>query len=332
MITFTAASQVILYDSIFFETGKPRISSASAKILLKITEKAKTMKYYEITLSAYLEKQANQKPQQSLALKRFQEICNFLIKQSMGTHIRDIEMVTVNSKEKNTVQFYRVKNRIDVTIREQFPDPAKEESDAEEELTLAPEPDTVITTKNGTRITIQGGSFYPLKNSDYVFEIKELLTTDDFINSNVSTTTSDRLLIKNARAIRILAIPGNRSLPMPVQIQKPVIILIPATDSAITCKLAIFYQAKDGKPFISWKKSRDSTTVRKLSGMTSHMITTTHLGWAMVGVLMTSCQSCMLSTPQFQQQNSTGKILLLPDQIKGNNGIYKFRKCDYARL
>ena len=301
VLTYAAISQVTVCDSLFFEAGKSKISSTSTKILLKIPQKVKMMALYDITLTAYMEKSSGQKSKQSLVMNRFQEICKFLIKQDMGSHIRDIEIVTVGGTEQNAILIGHVRNRIDVTIEEKFPDPEKIEQIPDETTALASEPDTVITSAQGTRIKIQGGSFFPLKISDYHFEIKELLTTDDFIDNNVSTTTTDNFIIANARAIRILAIPKNPSSPVPGKLQKPAIIMIPYTDSLKSGPLTVFYQARNNKSFITWKKTNDTAMHKQYGGNNFYMINVTQLGWVMIGGLLTSC-NCRIITPRFQEQ------------------------------
>jgi hypothetical protein len=207
----------------------------------------------------------------------------------------------VGSMENNAILIGHIKNRIDVTIEEQFPGPEKEEQYSQELTVLPSEPDTVIISKNGTWVKIQGDSFFPLKISDYNFEIKKLFSTDDFVNNNVSTNTSDHQVIKNASAIRILAIPKNTSSSIPVKFQKPAIIMIPVEDSLTSKRLTIFYQAKDSKSFITWKITRDSTLLKHYAGNNFFMINVTQLGWVMVGVVMTTC-NCRITTPQFQEQ------------------------------
>ena len=325
IITIMATSQVILSDSIFFEAGKSNMSCASTKTLEKIIGKVKTVKYYEITLTAYVDKSSVPKKRQSLAMERFQEICTYLIKNNMGPHIRDIEIVTMNGADISAVSYSRFKNRIDMTIEEQFPDPEKENSNRDEITELPSEPDTVITTAKGTRVKIQGGSFFPLKISDYTFEIKELFTPDDFIHNNISTTTSDRFVIKTASAFRILAIPKNSSSPIPVKLQKPVIILIPVADSLIGEKLILFYQAIDSKSFITWKRTMDSTIYQHYDGNSFYMIKVCQLGWVMVGTLLTSC-NCIITTPRFQEQKLN---IVYPDMgtvvfFDNNNREYLF--------
>ena len=309
VLTYAAISQVTVCDSLFFEAGKSKISSTSMKILLKIPQKVKTMALYDITLTAYIEKSSGQKSKQSLVMNRFQEICKFLIKQDMGSHIRDIEIVTVGGTGKNAILIGRVRNRIDVTIEEQFPDPEKKEQSPDEITTLPPEADTVITSAKGTRIKIQGGSFFPLKISDYRFEIKELFTTDDFIDNNVSTTTTDNMIIANACALRILAIPKNPSSPVPGKLQKPAIIMIPYADSLKSGPLTVFYQARNNKSFVNWKKTNDTAMHKQYGGNKFYMIDVNQLGWVMVGALLTSC-NCKITTPQFQEQRL---IIVYPD-------------------
>ncbi|MCX6279005.1 MAG: hypothetical protein NT004_13065 [Bacteroidetes bacterium] len=308
VIAFAAFSQAIICYSIFFDTGKSKISLEATKILLTITEKIKKINLFEITLTAYIEKPDKQKPQQSLTMKRFQEVCKYLINQNMGLHIRDIEIVDI-AETANSSRIVRLKNRIDVTIREKFPNPAINDTDTKEVTALTIESDTVITAASGTQVKIEGGSFFPSKISDYNIEIKELLTTDDLINNNISTTTSDRRVIKTASAIRIMAIPRNSSSLVPVKLQKPVIILIPVADTLTSEGLTLFYQAKDNKSFITWKKTRDSITLKQYDGNTFYMIKVCQLGWVVVGTLLNSC-NCRIITPKFQEQ---GLIIVYPD-------------------
>jgi hypothetical protein len=280
----------------------------ATKVLLTITEKIKKIKLFEIALTAYIEMPDKQKPQQSIAMKRFQEICKYLINKNMGFHIREIEIVEIAGTA-NSSRIARLKNMIDVTIREKFPNPAVNDTDTKEATALAIEGDTVITTTRGTRVKISGGSFFPSKISDYNIEIKEILTPDDFINNNISTTTSDRQVIKTANAIRVLAIPKNSSSPVPVKLQKPATILIPVADSLTSEGLTLFYQAKDNKSFITWKKTRDSTFLKHYDGNSFYMAKVFQLGWVMVGTLLASC-NCRIIAPKFQEQRS---IVIYPD-------------------
>ena len=300
-MSLMTTSQVIICDSLFFEAGKSKIALTSTKTLLKIPEKVRTMALYDITLTAYIEKSSGRKSKQPLVMNRFQEICKFLIKQDMGSHIRDIEIVTVNDTGKTPVSYSHVRNRIDVTIEEKFPDPEQKVATDEEVSAPAIEPDTLITSTKGTRIKIQGGSFFPLKISDYRFEIKELFTTDDFISNNVSTTTADNKIIANAFALRILAIPKNPSSPVPGKLQKPAMIMIPYTDSLKSGPLTVFYQARNNKSFITWKKTNDTAMHKQYGGNNFYMINVTQLGWVMIGGLLTSC-NCRIITPRFQEQ------------------------------
>ena len=301
LVSFSGYSQAVGVDSIFFEAGKTKISSGSVKTLSKITEKVKTMQLYDITLTAYTNKPSAQKPQQSLAMKRLQELCKYLIRQNIGLHIRDIEIVTVNGAGREPVSFDLLKNRIDVTILEQFPDQDKVKHDQDEKAMGMPEADTIIKSAKGTWIKIQGGSFFPHRISDFRFEIKELFTTDDFISNNISTTTFEGKSILAARAFRILALPQNPTVPVPAKFQKPAVVLIPVIDSSGFRRLYLFYQAKDQKSYLTWKKTMDSTSRKKYEGGDYYMVKVNQTGWALIGTLNTSC-NCSITVPRLQEQ------------------------------
>ena len=301
MLTTFVTGQVVICDSIVFEAGKTKISESSTKTVLNIPVMVKTMEFFDISLTAYLEKPATKQVQQSLAMKRIREICNLLIDQNLGSHLGGIEIVSVDGLGKKAIPTGPYSNRVDIIIREQFPDPGNEECDENEIRVLPVEPDTIITSAGGTQVIIKGGSFYPGRNSDYIFEIKELITTDDFMNYNVSTTTADRQIIKTARAIRILAIPLYPVSAVPVKLQKPAVILIPYSDSSKRGPLSLFYQVKDYKSYITWKKTNDTTTLKQYGGKKFYKINVNQLGWLMVGEYVSSC-NCSIAIPRFQEQ------------------------------
>jgi hypothetical protein len=300
-LTTFATGQVIICDSIVFEEGKSKISESSEKTVVKIPERVKTMEFFDISLTAYLEKPATKQVEQSLAMNRIREICTLLTGQNLGSHISSIEIVSMNGTGKKAIQTGPYRNRVDIIIREQSQPPGKEERDDDEIRVLPAEPDTVITSDMGTQVQIKGGSFYPYKISDYQYEIKELVTADDFINHNVSKTTADQQVIQNARAIRILAMPIYPVPPVPFKLQKPAVILFPCPDSSRRGPLTLFYQAKDQKSFITWKKTRDTTSIKQYGGKKFYKVHVNQLGWAMVGEYVSSC-NCSLTIPRFQEQ------------------------------
>lgn len=304
-----ASGQVVLYDTIVFDEEKSKLTESAVKTLLKIPETVKTLDYFEISLTGYLEKPNAGQVQQSLAMKRIREICKQLVEQNLGNHVGSVEIVSVGMPGKKMDSKGEYQNRVDIMIREQFPAPLKEDCD-EDEIRLFPlEPDTIITLAGGTQVVIKGGTFYPGKTSDYTFDIKELITTDDFLGNNVSTTTADRQVIKTPRAIRILALPNDPGSAAPVKMQKPAVILIPCLDSSASVPLTLFYQAKDSKSYITWKKSYDTTTLKQYGGKKFYRIHVNQLGWVMVGKYVTSC-NCSLAIPRFQEQKMS---IVYPD-------------------
>jgi len=311
MLTLTSTAQVIICDSIVFEPGKPKISESSTKTVLKIPEMVRTMEFFDISLTAYLDKPATKQLQQSLAMKRIREICNYLIRQNLGSHITDIEIVYDDGAGGKATAKGNHRNRIDIAIREQFPVPQKDELN-EDEIAAAPaDPDTIITTSKGIQIIIMGGTFDPFKSSDYFFDIKELNTTDDFVSHNVSTTTWDSQIIQAACAIRVLAIPKNPSAPALVKIQKPIIVMIPVEDSLKSKTLSLYYQAKNNKPFTTWKETNNAPVFRKYGDNMFYKIQVNQLGWFMVGAILTSCNCCRIKFPQFQVQKMN---IIYPDK------------------
>ncbi len=311
MLTSIATGQVIICDSIVFEAGKSQISESSTKTVLNIPEMVRTMEFFDISLTAYSEKPDIKQVKQSLAMKRIREICNYLIRQNLGSHITDIDIVYDDGAWEKAIGKGNHRNRVDIAIREQLPVPHKDELN-EDEIAAAPaEPDTIITTSKGIQIIIMGGTFDPFKSSDYFFDIKELNTTDDFVNHNVSTTTWDRQIIQAAYAIRVMAIPKNPSAPALIKIKKPIIVMIPVEDSLTSKTLSLLYQAKNNKPFTTWKETNSAPVFRKYGDNMFYKIQVNQLGWFMVGEILTSCNCCRITFPQFQIQKMN---LVYPDK------------------
>ncbi len=106
-----------------------------------------------------------------------------------------------------------------------------------------------------------------------------------------------------------MAIPLYPVSTVPVKLQKPAVILIPYSDSSKRGPLSLFYQAKDYKSFITWKKTNDTTTLKQYGGKKFYKINVNQLGWLMVGEYVSSC-NCSITFPLFQQQKMS---IIYPD-------------------
>jgi hypothetical protein len=296
-------SQIIIFDSLFFEEGKSILMPGSSNTLQKIPGQIKGLKEYEIYLKAYKESPKSENVQSAIVDERLQIVCKYLIDKNMGSSIRDVEIVSNEKVNPESGHSTMNGNMIIVSIKEKFPEPYHSQYLTSQSSEAFIENDTIFSLSSGIQIKISAGSFAPSKISDYRFEIKEILSSDDFAYNNMSTQTSDRRVIRSAAAIFILVTPRLSSTPIPIRIQKPVILLFPMhADSASYPKISIFDKATDSKSFTTWEKTNEHVMIEHYGGKEYYMVSLTRLGWVLLGEFVSACNCCIIQTPHFQHE------------------------------
>jgi hypothetical protein len=310
-------SQPIISESVFFPAGQSSLSKRSREQLNVFIQKGARSSNWHIIIKAWQDKDEETRFKAPLSRERLRRIYSYLIANKFGEYVHELKIITDDSLLKDGTG-NRHTGRVDIIIANTIPCQDQQNIYEAEEVLICPERDTVLQGPAGILVKIKAGSFDTGKIPDYRFEIKFFNTTEEIAVNNISTVTTDKIVVDPAFVICIWAIPKDSSLKQPAKLLKSATILVPAKDDLPGAdELSIFRKIKGSRFSYMWKAMKTEIDYDTISGKRYFSFLTLQLGFMMAGKITGHiCTSCLVKTPAFSIQKyrivyATSNIVIL---------------------
>jgi len=197
------ASEKEIKTSVFFETDRHELTAPSTQKLSAFLQNELNNSDYEIIVQGYADPRGNVKYNDSLSLRRANEVSEYLAKQGIAKALISISFFGERKSNSNTNEL-SVERRVDVIVKKyQFNSTQDLQNALQEKSTsryiIDPKTKTVLTAKHGSKVLIRPNSFVSSEGAavhePIEIEIIEGMSVEECLANELSTTTKDGLIV-----------------------------------------------------------------------------------------------------------------------------------------
>jgi hypothetical protein len=251
-------------QSVFFDVDKSELRSDAFLVLEALVNQARLLPDFDLSIVAYTDDQGTEEYNRGLAQQRAESVKAYLFAkecEAKSVSLKAVGKVATNTKDKDKIEWARQQNRrVDILLHpnkiENFRElDAKLTEKGTQRFKIKANESILLTAQGGTKIFIPAGSLVLPNGSEpqgtIDVEIKEALTTKDWIINNLGTTTHDGEILQTGGMFFIGAKAGKQDLK--VKQGASLSVNMPALGGEIDPEMQLFTGSNKPGQTVTWQ-------------------------------------------------------------------------------